>query len=215
LVATAGGESVTAEKIVAGLVRAASGLAGTLPTDHPRRHFAIVGRTSMSDKIFNVLFLCTANSARSIMAESILNIDGKGRFRAFSAGSQPSGAVSPWAIKTLEALGYPSSGLSSKSWDVYGEPDAPHMDFIFTVCDNAAGEACPVWPGHPATAHWGIEDPKAVEGPDLEKARAFAQAARYLKNRISLFVNLPITSIERHVLQSHIEEIGRAEPMAS
>jgi arsenate reductase len=166
----------------------------------------------MSDQIFNVLFLCTANSARSIMAESILNVEGKGRFRAFSAGSQPKGTVNPLAIKTLDALGYPSTGFSSKSWDLYAEPDAPHMDFIFTVCDDAAGEACPVWPGHPATAHWGIEDPAAVEGSDVDKARAFAQAARYLKNRISLFVNLPFASAERHVLQSHIEEIGRTQP---
>jgi protein-tyrosine-phosphatase len=168
----------------------------------------------MSDKVFNVLFLCTGNSARSIMAESILNVDGKGRFRAFSAGSHPKGAVHPWAIRTLDALGYPSSGFSSKGWDVFAEPGAPHMDFIFTVCDDAAGEACPVWLGHPATAHWGIEDPAAVEGSEVEKGRAFAQAARYLKNRISLFVNLPLATIDKLSLQEQLEEIGRTLPSA-
>jgi protein-tyrosine-phosphatase len=168
----------------------------------------------MSDKVFNVLFLCTGNSARSIMAESMLNVEGKGRFRAFSAGSHPKGAVHPWAIRTLDALGYPSSGFSSKGWDVFAEPGAPHMDFIFTVCDDAAGEACPVWLGHPATAHWGIEDPAAVEGSEVEKGRAFAQAARYLKNRISLFVNLPLATIDKLSLQEQLEEIGRTLPSA-
>jgi protein-tyrosine-phosphatase len=168
----------------------------------------------MSDKVFNVLFLCTGNSARSIMAESILNVDGKGRFRAFSAGSHPKGAVHPWAVRTLDALGYPSSGFSSKGWDVFAAPGAPHMDFIFTVCDDAAGEACPVWLGHPATAHWGIEDPAAVEGSEVEKGRAFAQAARYLKNRISLFVNLPLATIDKLSLQEQLEEIGRTLPSA-
>jgi protein-tyrosine-phosphatase len=168
----------------------------------------------MSDKVFNVLFLCTGNSARSIMAESILNVEGKGRFRAFSAGSHPKGAVHPWAIRTLDALGYPSSGFSSKGWDVFAAPGAPHMDFIFTVCDDAAGEACPVWLGHPATAHWGIEDPAAVEGSEVEKGRAFAQAARYLKNRISLFVNLPLATIDKLSLQEQLEEIGRTLPSA-
>ena len=168
----------------------------------------------MSDKVFNVLFLCTGNSARSIMAESMLNVEGKGRFRAFSAGSHPKGAVHPWAIRTLDALGYPSSGFSSKGWDVFAEPGAPHMDFIFTVCDEAAGEACPVWPGHPATAHWGIEDPAAVEGSEVEKGRAFAQAACYLKNRISLLVNLPLATIDKLSLQEQLEEIGRTPPSA-
>jgi protein-tyrosine-phosphatase len=168
----------------------------------------------MSDKVFNVLFLCTGNSARSIMAESILNVEGKGRFRAFSAGSHTNGAVHPWAIRTLDALGYPSSGFSSKGWDVFAAPGAPHMDFIFTVCDDAAGEACPVWLGHPATAHWGIEDPAAVEGSEVEKGRAFAQAARYLKNRISLFVNLPLATIDKLSLQEQLEEIGRTLPSA-
>ncbi|MGO4564221.1 arsenate reductase ArsC [Rhizobium sp. 2YAF20] len=168
----------------------------------------------MSDKVFNVLFLCTGNSARSIMAESILNVEGKGRFRAFSAGSHPKGAVHPWAIRTLEALNCPSSGFGSKSWDVFAEPGAAHMDFIFTVCDDAAGEACPVWLGHLATAHWGIEDPAAVEGLEVEKGRAFAQAARYLRNRISLFVNLPLATIDKLSLQEQLEEIGRTSPSA-
>lgn len=163
------------------------------------------------DHIYNALFLCTGNSARSIMAEAILEAEGKGRFRAFSAGSQPKGKVHPWALKTLEALGYRSSGFSSKSWDVFAEPSAPHMDFIFTVCDDAAGEACPVWLGHPATAHWGIEDPATVEGSEVDQGRAFAQAARYLKNRISLFVNLPLTTIDRLALETKLHEIGRIE----
>lgn len=164
-----------------------------------------------ADHIYNVLFLCTGNSARSILAEAILEGEGKGRFRAFSAGSQPKGEVHPWALKTLEALGYRSSGFSSKSWDVFAKPGAPQMDFIFTVCDNAAGEACPVWLGHPATAHWGIEDPAAIEGSDVDKGRAFAQAAKYLKNRISLFVNLPLATIDKLALQTKLLEIGRIE----
>lgn len=165
----------------------------------------------MSERIYNVLFLCTGNSARSILAESILNNDGEGCFRAFSAGSQPKGEVNPWAIRTLEALGLPSTGFTSKSWDVFAEAGAPQMDFIFTVCDNAAGEARPVWLGHPATAHWGIEDPAAVEGTDIEKGRAFALAARYLKNRISLFINLPLGSIEKLALETKLREIGQIE----
>lgn len=127
----------------------------------------------MSDKVFNVLFLCTGNTARSILAEGILRSEGIGRFRAYSAGSQPKGAVNPFAVETLEAFGYAADGLSSKSWSDFAGRDAPQMDFIITVCDNAAGETCPVWPGHPATAHWGIEDPAAVEGSDVEKRKAF------------------------------------------
>ncbi|KAA6474639.1 arsenate reductase ArsC [Agrobacterium sp. ICMP 7243] len=164
-----------------------------------------------ADHVYNVLFLCTGNSARSILAESILEAEGNGRFRAFSAGSHPKGEVHPWALKTLDALGYRSSGFSSKSWDVFAKAGAPQMDFIFTVCDNAAGEACPVWLGHPATAHWGIEDPAAVEGSDVDKGRAFAQAAKYLKNRISLFVNLPLATIDKLALETKLHEIGRIE----
>jgi len=165
----------------------------------------------MSDRIYNVLFLCTGNSARSILGEAILNREGKGRFRAFSAGSQPKGQVNPYAIRELDALGYATDGLSSKSWDVFSGAEAPQMDFIFTVCDSAAGEACPVWIGHPLTAHWGIEDPAAVQGSEAEVQRAFAQAARFLKNRITAFINLPMASIDRMALERHLREIGSME----
>ncbi len=140
----------------------------------------------------NVLFLCAGNSARSILAESILRKEGKGRFRAFSAGSHPKAAVNPFAFKVLESYNYPTNDLRSKSWDEFAAPGAPAMDFVFTVCDTAAAETCPVWPGQPMTAHRGIEDPAAVEGTDIQKEAAFVLAARYLKNRISIFTNLPI-----------------------
>jgi arsenate reductase len=169
----------------------------------------------IADRVYNVLFLCTGNSARSILAESILNAEGKGRFRAFSAGSHPKGQVHPWALKTLDALGYPATGFSSKSWDVFAETGAPQMDFIFTVCDNAAGEACPVWLGHPMTAHWGVEDPAAIEGSDIDVGRAFALAARYLKNRITLFINLPIASIDKLALETQLRQIGASEGATS
>ena len=163
----------------------------------------------MTDRVYNVLFLCTGNSARSILAESILAKDGAGRFRAFSAGSQPRGAVNPFALKVLRSFDYPAEGFRSKSWEEFAMPDAPVMDFVFTVCDNAAGEACPVWPGQPMTAHWGIEDPAAVEGPDIEKEKAFVSAFRYLRNRISVFTALPITSLDRMTLSSKLVEIGQ------
>jgi arsenate reductase len=169
----------------------------------------------MTDKTYNVLFLCTGNSARSILAESILNKEGGGRFKAFSAGSQPKGEVNPHALKELEALGYPSTGFSSKSWDAFAGPDAPHMDFIFTVCDSAAGEACPVWIGHPMTAHWGVEDPAAAVGSDVEIRRAFAQAARFLKNRIAAFVSLPLESIDHMALETKLRQIGAMEGSTS
>lgn len=169
----------------------------------------------MTDKTYTVLFLCTDNSARSIFAESILNKEGGGRFKAFSAGSQPKGEVNPHALKELEALGYPSTGFSSKSWDVFAEPGAPRMDFIFTVCDSAAGEACPVWIGHPMTAHWGVEDPAAVVGTKMEIQRAFAQAARFLKNRIAAFVSLPLESIDRMALETKLRQIGKMEGSTS
>ncbi|WP_313531267.1 arsenate reductase ArsC [Shinella sp.] len=169
----------------------------------------------MTDKTYNVLFLCTGNSARSILAESILNKEGGGRFKAYSAGSQPKGEVNPHALKELEALGYPSTGFSSKSSDVFAEPGAPQMDFIFTVCDSAAGEACPVWIGHPMTAHWGVEDPAAVTGSDVEIQRAFAQAARFLKNRIAAFVSLPLASIDRMALETKLRQIGAMEGSTS
>ena len=164
----------------------------------------------MADRVFNVLFLCTGNSARSILAESILQKDGADRFRAFSAGSQPKGEVHPLALQTLREWDYPAEGFHSKGWDAFAAPDAPVMDFVFTVCDNAAGEACPVWPGHPVTAHWGIEDPAAVEGTDIEKMKAFNEAFRFLKTRISLFTALPIAKLDTLTLGAKLREIGQA-----
>jgi arsenate reductase len=169
----------------------------------------------MSDKIYNVLFLCTGNSARSILAESILRKDGQNRFRAFSAGSDPKGVVNPFALRLLNSLDYPTDGIRSKSWAEFAAPDAPVMDFVFTVCDTAAGEACPVWPGQPMTAHWGIEDPAAVEGSDLEKHTAFLAAFRYLKNRISAFASLPLSSIDKLSLGTRLREIGRMDGSTS
>ena len=165
----------------------------------------------MTDRVFNVLFLCTGNSARSILAESILRKDGGGRFIAYSAGSHPKGRVNPLALKTLEAYDYPALGFCSKNWEEFAAPDAPVLDFVFTVCDSAAGEACPAWPGQPMTAHWGIEDPAAVEGTNIEKQRAFNQAFRYLKNRIAVFIALPIRSLDQLSLANRLKEIGRME----
>ena len=165
----------------------------------------------MSERPFNVLFLCTGNSARSVLAEGILRKDGAGRFNAFSAGSQPKGAINPFALKVLEVYGYPPAGYRSKSWDEFAAPGAPVMDFVFTVCDSAAGEACPIWPGQPMTAHWGIEDPAAVEGSDIEKERAFVTAFKYLKNRISVFVSLPIRSLDKMALRAKLLDIGRLD----
>jgi arsenate reductase (thioredoxin) len=165
----------------------------------------------MADRPYNVLFLCTGNSARSILAESILRKEGAGGFNASSAGSRPKGAVNPFALKELAANGYPTDGFRSKSWDEFAAPDAPAMDFVFTVCDDAAGEACPVWPGHPATAHWGIEDPAAVEGSDIEKEKASIQTGKYLKNRISAFLALPMASLDQVALAQRLREIGRLE----
>lgn len=165
----------------------------------------------MSDKIYNVLFLCTGNTARSILAEGILKKEGAGRFNVYSAGSQPKGVVNPYALKTLQEFDYPIDGLRSKSWDEYSGPNAPIMDFVFTVCDNAAGEACPIWPGQPMTAHWGIEDPAAVEGSDIENQKAFNVAYRYLKNRISLFTAIPINRLDKMTLKDKLREIGQSE----
>jgi len=162
----------------------------------------------MPDRIYNVLFLCSGNSARSIMAESILRKESAGRFRAFSAGSRPKGAVDPLTLKVLDALDMPTEGLRSKSWSEFADPGAPELDFVFTVCDAAAGEACPVWPGQPMTAHWGIEDPAAVDGAPFERERAFGQAFRHLRNRISIFVALPIASLDRLALSRKLDEIG-------
>ncbi|WP_341990950.1 arsenate reductase ArsC [Azorhizobium sp. AG788] len=166
---------------------------------------------SASAHIFNVLFLCTGNSARSILAESILTKDGAGKFRAFSAGSQPKGEVHPLALNVLEATGYPVAGLRSKSWSEFAGPDAPVMEFVFTVCDNAAGETCPLWPGQPMTAHWGIEDPASHTGSDLEREAAFVTAFRYLKNRITAFTALPVAKLDQASLATRLREIGRSE----
>ena len=165
----------------------------------------------MSEKILNVLFLCTGNSARSILAESMLNsmAVGKGRFRAFSAGSHPSGQVNPFAIELLEKNHLPTDGLRSKSWDEFAQPGAPELDFVFTVCDNAAGEVCPAWPGQPMTAHWGVPDPAAVEGSDEAKRKAFFVAFNQLQNRISLFANLPIDKLDRIKLEKALRDIGK------
>lgn len=159
------------------------------------------------DREYNVLFLCTGNSARSILAEALLNKAGRGRFHAFSAGSFPKGAVHPSALALVEALGLPTTGLRSKSWDEFAKPDAPQLDFVITVCDNAAGEVCPVWPGMPVTAHWGIPDPAAATGSDAEIAAAFALAARQMRARIDLFLSLPLASIDRMTTQSRLREI--------
>lgn len=169
----------------------------------------------MPDRVYNVLFLCTGNTARSILAEGILRKDGAGRFNAYSAGSHPKGAVNPLALKVLGALGCPTDGYRSKSWDEFAKPGAPEMDFVFTVCDGAAGEACPVWPGRPATAHWGIEDPAAVEGTEVEKERAFVRAAKFLRARISLFLDLPLASLDEMTLAARLREIGHAEGATS
>jgi arsenate reductase (thioredoxin) len=169
----------------------------------------------MSERIYNVLFLCTGNSARSILAEAILRKNGRGRFRAFSAGSQPKGAVNPFTIRVLKKLDYPTDDLRSKSWEEFAASDAPAMDFVFTVCDNAAGETCPVWPGQPMSAHWGIDDPADVEGTDIEKEAAFVTAFRYLKNRIGAFTSLPLWSIDHLSLGAKLREIGRSEGATS
>jgi arsenate reductase len=165
----------------------------------------------MTDRIYNVLFLCTGNSARSIMAEKILDHVSAGKFRAFSAGSHPKGEVNPFALKVLAASGYTTEGARSKSWDEFSGPEAPQLDFVFTVCDNAAGEVCPYWPGQPMTAHWGIEDPAAVEGTDIEKERAFNLALSYLRNRISQFVAIPIDRLDKLKLSAKLTEIGQLE----
>ena len=169
----------------------------------------------MTEQIYNVLFLCTGNSARSVLAESILRKDGRGRFQAFSAGSQPKGEVNPFAIKVLESLDYPTDGLRSKSWQEFAVAGAPVMDFVFTVCDSAAGESCPVWPGQPMTAHWGIEDPASVEGTDIQKEAAFVTAFRYMKTRISLFTALPLSKIDKMALGSKLRDIGQGEGTTS
>jgi arsenate reductase len=158
---------------------------------------------------FNVLFLCTGNSARSIMAEAIMNAMGGSRFKAFSAGSHPTGRVNPFALELLKKNRLPTEGLHSKAWDEFAVPGAPPLHFVFTVCDRAAGEACPLWPGQPVVAHWGVEDPAAVEASDEEKRRAFFKAYSLLQNRIQLFLNLPLMKLERVALRERLNEIGR------
>ncbi len=164
---------------------------------------------------YNVLFLCTGNSARSVMAEAILNRVGAKKIRAYSAGSQPKGKVHPETLRLLQALGYDVTGFRSKSWDEFARPGAPRFDFVFTVCDNAAAEACPVWPGQPMTAHWGISDPTRVEGTEIERRAAFRQAYAALENRIRLFVSLPFASLDRMSLQARLDAIGHKPPSAS
>lgn len=161
-----------------------------------------------ADRVYNVLFLCTGNSARSILGEALLNHVGNGRFRAFSAGSMPRGRVHPMSLKVLSDAGISIEGLRSKSWEEFAGPDAPKMDFVFTVCDNAAGEACPIWPGQPMTAHWGIEDPAAVEGPEFKQRAAFEDAMRFMRNRIAAFISLPLETIDSMALGSKLRGIG-------
>lgn len=156
----------------------------------------------------NVLFLCTGNSARSIIAEAILNREGMGRFRAYSAGSRPKGEVHPFALQLLHRLNHDTAGMRSKSWDEFARPDAPRMDFVFTVCDQAAAEECPFWPGQPMSAHWGVPDPASAVGNDAERHLAFAETYRMLRNRISIFVNLPMATLDRISLQKNITDIG-------
>ncbi len=162
----------------------------------------------MSDKIYNVLFLCTGNSARSIMTEALVTTMGHGRFQGYSAGSYPGGTVNPFAIEQIQATGYPLDRLRSKSWDEFALPDAPQMDFIITVCDDAAGEVCPIWPGHPLSAHWGFEDPAAVQGSDEQKRAAFRKIFKQILARINSFVSLPIHVLDKNAIQHEMNKIG-------
>jgi len=163
----------------------------------------------VAERIYNVLFLCTGNSARSILAESLINSWGRGRFRGFSAGSYPKGQVHPIAVELLKRMNLSAEGLRSKSWSEFSTPEAPPLDFVFTVCDRAAGETCPVWPGQPMSAHWGVDDPAAVEGTDSDQWLGFREAFRELENRIKIFVSLPIHSLDRIKLQERLNAIGR------
>ena len=165
----------------------------------------------MAERVYNVLFLCTGNSARSIMAEAILNREGHGRFKAFSAGSHPKGAVNPYALDLLRKFSHDVSAMRSKSWGEFAQAGSPDLDFVFTVCDNAAGEACPLWPGQPITAHWGVPDPAAAQGSAAEIALAFRNAYRMLERRIELFLALPIEKLDRLVLTTRLKAIGRSE----
>jgi arsenate reductase len=162
----------------------------------------------MSDKTYHILFLCTGNSARSIMAEALVSTMSHGRFQGYSAGSNPGGTVNPFAIEKVRETGYPLDQLRSKSWEEFARPDAPKMDFIITVCDNAAGEACPIWPGHPASAHWSFEDPAAVEGSDEQKRAAFSKIFRQIMVRMNAFLALPLDKLEKHAIGHEIKKIG-------
>jgi arsenate reductase len=163
---------------------------------------------TVADRVYQVLFLCTGNSARSIIAEAIVNRDGQGRFKAYSAGSHPRGEVNPHALRLLQAMHFDTSGFRSKSWDEFAAPGAPVMDFVFTVCDDAAGEQCPFWPGQPMTAHWGVPDPALATGTEAEIGATFAESYRLLNNRISVFLSLPIASLDRLTLQARLNNIG-------
>jgi arsenate reductase len=166
----------------------------------------------MTNKVYNVLFLCTGNSARSILAEALLNQWGQGKFHGYSAGSHPTGKVNPLALEILQRHGFPTEGLRSKAWDEFAVPGAPTMDFVFTVCDNAAHEVCPVWPGQPMTAHWGVADPAAVDGSELEKIQAFRNAFRLLEKRIKVFVSLPVQLLDKIKLKQEVDQIGKILP---
>ena len=167
-------------------------------------------RMEQPDRPYNVLFLCTGNSARSILGEAILNRIGKGKFVAYSAGSMPKGTVHPQALALLQRLGFLTDGLRSKSWDEFAKPGAPALDFVFTVCDNAANEVCPIWPGQPMTAHWGVPDPATLEGTDAEIVAAFRDAFLMLRRRVELFANLPVKSLDRMSLKKHLDDIGKS-----
>jgi arsenate reductase len=177
---------------------AARGVQSLIPPEYP-----------MTERVFNVLFLCTGNSARSILAEAILDRSGNGRFNAFSAGSHPAGRVNPYAIELLKKQNLSVADLRSKSWDEFAEPGAPKLDFVFTVCDNAAGEVCPLWPGQPMTAHWGIPDPAAVQGTEEQRRKAFFEAYMQLNRRIGQFVSLPVNRLDTLTLQNKLDEIGK------
>ena len=166
---------------------------------------------TIADRVYQVLFLCTGNSARSIIAEAILNRDGQGRFKAYSAGSHPRGEVNPYALRLLQTMHFDTSGFRSKSWDEFAVPNAPAMDFVFTVCDDAAGEQCPFWPGQPMTAHWGVPDPALATGTEAEIGATFAESYRLLNNRISVFLSLPIARLDRLTLQARLNNIGAME----
>jgi arsenate reductase len=165
----------------------------------------------MTEQVFNVLILCTGNSARSIMAEALFNTVGKGRFKAYSAGSFPNGKVNPYAIEMIQATGYPSASLRSKSWDEFTVPGAPQMDFVITVCDNAANEVCPVWPGSPITAHWGFEDPAALEATDEEKRTMFRKIFHQIRRRVDIFSQLPLTNLSKLAIKNEMDKIGEME----